>query len=141
MKVYCAVSVRGNRDAIELGRAVVGALRAAGHEILTEHLFKADPGDEQLSAKDVFGRDMAWLGSADALVADVSGSSYGVGFEVGYTLALGNVPVVLYCSESREPFVSKMALGSTTGVVVCDAARPDEAAARVMAEFDSRFDS
>jgi hypothetical protein len=34
----------------------------------------------------VFSRDLDWLESAGAIVAEASGSSYGVGFEVGYVL-------------------------------------------------------
>ena len=71
MRVYCACSVRGDRSALALGQAVVAALKTAGHDVLTEHLFREDPGDEALDAKAVYERDMAWLGSADALVADV----------------------------------------------------------------------
>ena len=66
-----------------------------------------------------------------------SGSSFGVGYEVGHTAATGKIPVVLYCTQEREPFVSKMALGSPTGVVVCDAAEPAAAAARVLAALKS----
>lgn len=64
-------------------------LHAYGHDVLTAHLLQDDVEAQEgsLSEREVYERDIAWLNACDALIADASGSSYGVGFEVGYVLA------------------------------------------------------
>ena len=54
-----------------------------GHRVLTRHLLAgdADGGEARLTEREVFERDLRWLESADVLIAEASGSSYGVGFE------------------------------------------------------------
>ena len=55
---------------------------------------------------EVFRRDLEWLTACDVLVAEASGSSYGVGFEVGYVLgraqASGQRVVLLYDTARRD---------------------------------------
>jgi hypothetical protein len=59
-------------------------------------------------------RDLAWLESADAVVAETSGSSYGVGFEVGYTMGraaqFGQRVLVLF-DAARRGKVSRLISG------------------------------
>ena len=88
MKIYLACTVRGDRGAIDGLRALAGALEAAGHELLTTHLLADDVegAESRLTEREVYDRDVAWLDACDVLVADASGSSFGVGFEVGYIL-------------------------------------------------------
>ena len=56
--------------------------------MLTWHLLADDveAAESRLSEEDVYRRDLDWLSRCDVLVAEASGSSYGVGFEVGYIL-------------------------------------------------------
>ena len=58
---------------------------------------------------------MRWLADADLLVAEASGSSYGVGFEVGYVLGRSDLThqrVVLLYDQARRPFVSRLIGGN-----------------------------
>jgi nucleoside 2-deoxyribosyltransferase len=88
MKIYLACTVRGDRGAIAGLRSLVSALEAGGHTILTKHLLDDDVerAESALTERAVYERDIMWLESCDVLVADASGSSFGVGFEVGYVL-------------------------------------------------------
>src|SRR5258708_6600232 len=88
MKVYLACTVRGDRGGVAAGRAICERLQHHGHEVLTTHLLADDVemAESSLSETDVYRRDLQWLTSCDVLVAEASGSSYGVGFEVGYVL-------------------------------------------------------
>jgi hypothetical protein len=68
---------------------------------------------------DVFRRDLDWLSQCDALVAEASGSSYGVGFEVGYILGRARETgqrVWLVYDANRQQAVSRLIKGN------CDAA-------------------
>ena len=117
MKIYLACTVRGDRGGVLAGRAICERLQRHGHEVLTTHLLadNVEGAESQLTERDVFRRDLAWLTACDVLVAEASGSSYGVGFEVGYVL--GRAPdtgqrVVLLYQASRRDQVSRLITGN-----------------------------
>jgi hypothetical protein len=63
----------------------------------------------------VFQRDLEWLTSCDVLVAEASGSSYGVGFEVGYVLGRAQTTgqrVILLYDTARRDKVSRLITGN-----------------------------
>jgi 2'-deoxynucleoside 5'-phosphate N-hydrolase len=120
MTVYLACTVRGDRGGVLAGRAVCERLVALGHDVLTTHLLADDVNDAEskLSEADVYRRDLEWLSRCDVLVAEASGSSYGVGFEVGFVLgraAVSGQRVVLVYDTARRDAVSRLITGN------CDA--------------------
>jgi nucleoside 2-deoxyribosyltransferase len=120
MTIYLACTVRGDRGGVLAGRAVCERLIALGHDVLTTHLLADDVNEAEstLSEADVYRRDLEWLSRCDVLVAEASGSSYGVGFEVGYVLGRAGVSgqrVVLLYDTARHSSVSRLITGN------CDA--------------------
>ena len=116
LRIYLACTVRGDRGAVSAAREVKTSLERHGHTVLTAHLLDDDveAAENRLSEAEVFARDMAWLNGCDALIAEASGSSFGVGFEVGYVLArsrdTGQRVYVLY-EASRQPSISRLIPG------------------------------
>ena len=116
MRIYLACTVRGDRGTIATARHIHDCLVGLGHDVLTAHLLDddVDTAERQLRDTEVFARDLAWLESADAVVAETSGSSYGVGFEVGYTMGraaqFGQRVVVLF-DAARRGKVSRLISG------------------------------
>ena len=117
MNVYLACTVRGDRGALAAARVIALAIGDAGHRVLTSHLLEddADGAEARLTEREVFERDMAWLAEADMLIAEASGSSFGVGFELGYFLAhaSGNRRALLLYDVARREKVSRLALGNS----------------------------
>jgi nucleoside 2-deoxyribosyltransferase len=117
MNIYLACTVRGDRGAIETTRALADAIESMGHTVLTRHLLcdEADTEEGQLSERAVFERDLEWLDEADVLIAEASGSSYGVGFEVGYVIGrateTGQRVLLLYDASQRSK-VSRLIVGN-----------------------------
>ncbi len=117
MVIYLACTVRGDRGAVAAARVLADWFEAAGHTVLTRHLLEdnVEQAESALTERQIFERDMAWLHAADLLVAEASGSSYGVGFEVGYVLGraerTGQRVLLLY-SEARRPAVSRLIAGN-----------------------------
>ena len=117
MTIYLACTVRGDRGGVAAGRAICERLEHHGHVVQTTHLLadNVETAESQLTERDVFRRDMAWLTACDVLVAEASGSSYGVGFEVGYVLgrarASGQRVVLLYDAARRDK-VSRLITGN-----------------------------
>jgi nucleoside 2-deoxyribosyltransferase len=117
VNIYLACTVRGDRGGIAAGRAICERLQQSGHQVLTTHLLADDVDDAEakLTEEDVYRRDLEWLTSCDVLVAEASGSSYGVGFEVGYVLgraqATGQQVVLLY-DRARRHAISRLITGN-----------------------------
>ena len=120
MRIYLACTVRGDRGGVLAGRVIAERLEALGHEVLTSHLLDDDVerAEAALTELDIFERDIRWLSECDVLVAEASGSSYGVGFEVGYVL--GRAPetrqrVVLVYDQARRGAISRLIVGNHDG--------------------------
>lgn len=117
MTIYLACTVRGDRGGVLAGRAICERLLAHGHDVLTTHLLADDvnEAEAELAEADVYRRDLAWLSGCDVLIAEASGSSYGVGFEVGYVLGRAGVSgqhVVLVYAQARRDHVSRLITGN-----------------------------
>jgi len=116
VRVYLACTVRGSRGGLEAARAAAARLRVHGHEVLTGHLLAdaVDDAEAALSECQVFARDQRWLDECDVLVAEASGSTYGVGFEVGYVT--GRAPltgqrVIVLFDHARGSAISRLVSG------------------------------
>ena len=111
MNIYFACSITGGREFEAVYQQLAAALLADGHSVPTAHL--ADPGVVQLEAVvpagEVYERDVAWIRAADALIAEVSVPSHGVGYEVAYALQAGK-RVLCLAQAGRK--VSKMITGN-----------------------------
>jgi len=96
MKIYFSCSIRGARPDPETIPRLIGHLKGRG-TVLTEHIGDVLEGDElDISDEEIFLRDVAWLGEADVLVAEVTAPSLGVGYEIGIAEALGKPVLCLY---------------------------------------------
>jgi nucleoside 2-deoxyribosyltransferase len=115
--IYLACTVRGDRGAVAGLRAVADALETDGHTILTKHLLddNVEGSEATLTERAVYERDLAWLESCDVLIADASGSSFGVGFEVGYVLGRSDRTdqrVVMTYRADRRDAISRLIVGN-----------------------------
>lgn len=116
--IYLACTVRGDRRALAAARALAEKLESAGHTVLTKHLLEDDVEglESALTEREVFERDLRLLETADLLVAEASGSSYGVGFEVGYVLGRAGQTgqrVLLLFDRDRHGAVSRLISGNS----------------------------
>ena len=111
MNIYFACSITGGREFESVYQSIVRFLMEAAHEVPTAHLAESNtPALEALIVpSEVYARDVAWIRKCDVLVAEVSVPSHGVGYEIGFALALGKRVLALY-REDRK--VSKMITGN-----------------------------
>ena len=102
MKIYFAGSIRGGRTNAAIYRAMVEYLSSFG-KVLTEHvgdMSLSEAGEDGPNDRYIYERDMAWLEASDFLVAEVSLPSLGVGYEVGYAVAMKKPVLCLYQPQS-----------------------------------------
>ncbi len=112
MKLYFSCSLTGGRQDQPVYAALVAHLAAQGHDVLTAHLATPEVMDAEkvVAPEAVYQRDMAWVEACEAMIAEVSTPSHGVGYEIAYALDRGKP--VLCCYRAGVP-VSKMILGNT----------------------------
>lgn len=134
MKVYFACSITGGRQDEAVYSQLVQALLAAGHEVPTAAI--AGAGYRSLEghhdAVEVYTRDVAWIEESDALIAEVTTPSHGVGYEISYALERGKPVLCLY----REGVaVSKMLTGNTMPGIQVKAYADVEGGIEIVKEF------
>jgi hypothetical protein len=111
MNLYFSCSLTGGREDEVVYGAIVDHLLADGHEVPTAHLARPEVMvlEQIVDPREVFERDIAWLASCDAVIAEISTPSHGVGYEIAFALSLGKP--VFCCHRSGVP-VSKMITGN-----------------------------
>ncbi len=133
MNIYFSCSLTGGREDQAVYERLVDDLLQSGHTVPTAHLAQSDVMDLERTVvpADIYLRDMAWIEACDAVVAEVSTPSHGVGYEIAAALGLGK-PVL--CCYRRGAVVSKMITGNhTDGLQVEAYDDPDHAVAVVKA--------
>jgi nucleoside 2-deoxyribosyltransferase len=112
MNIYFSCSITGGRRDQAIYQHIVEHLAAQGHEVPTAHLSRADILDEEqvIDPQVVFKRDVNWVQECNAMVAEVSTPSHGVGYEIALALCLDK-PV--FCCFREGVKVSKMLTGNT----------------------------
>ncbi len=111
MNIYFSCSITGGRQDQEAYAAIVEYLLQQGHEVPTAHLSQPDIMDLEkvVTPLDIYQRDVNWVMGCEALIAEVSTPSHGVGYEI----ALANYlqKPVLCCYRSGKA-ISKMISGN-----------------------------
>ncbi len=112
MNIYFSCSITGGRDDQSAYRSIVDALLSTGHIVPTAVLADEDVLDYErsISAEEIYSRDIHWLDECDAVVAEVSTPSHGVGYEIAYALLQGK-PVL--CGYRADKKISKMLEGNS----------------------------
>lgn len=139
MKIYFACAIVGGRQDEAIYQHLVRALLADGHEVPTA--INASPSWQQLEgladAREVYRRDTSWIDECQALIAEVSTPSHGVGYEISYALDRGMPALCIYRRGVR---VSKMLAGNTMpGMTVADYGDIDEGI-KIMRGFLDKID-
>ena len=96
MEIYFAGSIRGAKADKSRFKRFIEHLSGHG-KVLTEHSFDYDyPQEIKKDDYEIYELDTGWLKDADALVAEVSSPSLGVGYEIGRVEAMGKPILCLY---------------------------------------------
>ncbi len=86
MKVYFSAAIRGDRKKVDVFKHIVKTLKELGHTVLTEHIVHDNPVELEtnpnITPQYIYERDVnRWIQECDVMIAEVSGHSFGVGFE------------------------------------------------------------
>ena len=84
--------------------------------MLTEHVGSEslqDLGENKLTDIEIYQRDMDWLESADAVIAEVTTPSLGVGYELGVAEKRNKPILCLFDQRNQEQCLSAMLSGNS----------------------------
>jgi nucleoside 2-deoxyribosyltransferase len=117
MNIYFSCPITGGRDYQPIFEIMVEHLLSREHEVPTEHLARPEVLSLESVAdpEEVYQRDISWIKECDAVIAEVSIPSHGVGYEIAYALSIDKP--VLCCSRRGVP-VSKMITGNDSPSLV-----------------------
>ena len=117
MKIYFAASIRGGRKDQNKYNELIQFL-SSKVEVLTEHVGDSSleqTGEQNLSDKEIYQRDLEWLESADVIaevIAEVTNPSLGVGYELGIAEKLGKPVLCLFDDSDHNRNLSAMISGN-----------------------------
>jgi nucleoside 2-deoxyribosyltransferase len=134
MNIYFACSITGGREFEPTYRAITTALLRDGHQVPTAHLADSNVKvfEELVNPLDVYTRDTAWIRACEALVAEVSTPSHGVGYEIAYALNLGK-PVLCVYHEGQP--ISKMLTGNSEAAISVMSYGDDQEVVKIIRSF------
>jgi nucleoside 2-deoxyribosyltransferase len=114
MDVYFAGSIRGGQSDVDLYAELIELLAEYG-TVLTEHVGNEAVQEAESQAgmtdSDIHEQDLRWLRQADAIVAEVTTPSLGVGYELGRAVELGT-PIRCLYRPTGDNDLSAMIRGS-----------------------------
>jgi nucleoside 2-deoxyribosyltransferase len=134
MNIYFACSITGGREYEAIYQDLIAAMLADGHEIPTAHLAASTVMELEaiVSPGEVYDRDVSWIQNADAVIAEVSVPSHGVGYEIGFALNAGK-RVLCLLHQGRK--VSKMISGNPHPNLMLKIYQDNQEAINLMQEF------
>lgn len=95
-QVYFCGSIRGGRSDRDIYAQLIEHISKYA-VVLTEHI--GDPNvnaDHELSDQKIHDRDIKWLQDSDLIIAEVTQTSLGVGYEIGRAIEMGKPIICLY---------------------------------------------
>ena len=115
MIVYCAGAIKGDTSYQKYLKEIIIHLSSLEHTPLSE-LNENFKSAIPLTDKEIFKRDLKWLEQSKIMIAEISGASLGVGFEISYALYELKIPVLaLY--NSKVESISAMISGCTSKLI------------------------
>ena len=109
MIIYCAGAIRGDTTFQNNFLEVINFLVGKGHTVLAE-LNEKFTSSIPLTDKQIYTRDIKWIEGSQMMVAEISGPSLGVGFEIAYALFQKKIPVLAVVTKEVEK-ISAMLTG------------------------------
>jgi nucleoside 2-deoxyribosyltransferase len=111
MKIYFAGSIRGGEPDREWFQQLIAYIKQYG-QVMTEHSFDFSYEDE-IKKDDtwIYNTDMGWLRESDAVIAEVTAPSLGVGYEIAKAEEWG-IPILLLYRDTPARMPSAMLNGN-----------------------------
>ena len=136
MIIYCAGPIRGNTTYQENYSEIARIVESLGHTALSEKSTKFS-SSIPLNDKQVYTRDIKWIDGSKIMIAEISGPSLGVGFEIAYAIFQRKLPVLaIYSSEDQN--ISAMIAGCDSPLLTIEKYRNEEEMKKIIKVYISK---
>lgn len=90
---------------------IIEKLKNQGHTVVSEHVASEvlEETEAKITDEEICKNDLGYIDSCECLVAEVTISSIGVGYEIGYAVSKGKRVLCIYREETN---VSAMVRGN-----------------------------
>lgn len=119
MKMYFAGSIRAGREDADIYNELVTHLKKYG-KVLTEAVGdKTLPisGEDGMTDQQIHDRDLKWILECDAMIAEISAVSHGVGYEIGRAVE-HKKPILCLYKKKEGKLISAMINGCPSLVII-----------------------
>ncbi len=99
MIIYCAGPIKGDTTFQKFYLEIINFVESEGHTPLAELGGEFSPTNP-LTDKQIFIRDLKWIDGSKIMIAEISGPSLGVGFEVAYAVYQKKIPVLALANNT-----------------------------------------
>ncbi len=138
MIIYCAGPIRGDATYQQFYKKIIDFVESLGHTVLTELSSKFN-STVPLTDKQTYKRDLKWVDGSKIMIAEVSGPSLGVGFEISYAIFQRKLPVLaIHSSEVQN--ISAMISGCDSPLLTIEKYRDEEEMKRIIKVYISKHD-
>jgi 2'-deoxynucleoside 5'-phosphate N-hydrolase len=134
MIVYCAISIRGEKTYQSFFLEIIGHINSLGHTALSELNADFKPA-APLTDSEIFARDIKWIDKSKVLIAEISGASTGVGFEIAYALYKKKIPVLALANAEAGSNVSAMINGCNSQLITIKRYGDSEGLKKAISDF------
>jgi len=115
MIIYCAGPIKGDTTFQKFYLEIIDFIESEGHTPLTE-LIAELPSANPLTDKQIYKRDIKWIDGSKMMIAEISGPSLGVGFEIAYAIHHKKMPVLALVNQTAKN-VSAMITGCDSNLL------------------------
>ena len=137
MIIYCAGPIRGDITYQKSYINMIDFIESEGHTVLAEFSEKFSSA-LPLTDKQTYKRDLKWIDGSKLMIAEISGPSLGVGFEIAYAIFQRKLPVLAVCNSSVQ-YISAMISGCDSPLLTVRKYRDDDEMKRIITNFISKF--
>jgi hypothetical protein len=99
MIIYCAGPIKGDTTFQKIYLEIINFVESEGHTPLAELSAEFTPTNP-LTDKQIYTRDLKWIDGSKMMIAEISGPSLGVGFEIAYAVYQKKIPVLALANNT-----------------------------------------
>jgi len=137
MIIYCAGPIRGDVTYQKYFTKVIDYIEGLGHSVLSEFSHKFS-STIPLTDKQTYKRDLKWIDGSKLMIAEISGPSLGVGFEIAYALFQRKLPVLAICNSEVQN-ISSMLTGCDSTLLTIQKYRDEDDMKKIVKNYISKF--
>lgn len=137
MIVYCAAPIKGDQKFHNYCLDIISHVNSLGHTALSE-LNSGFKPVAPLTDSEIFSRDTKWIDKSQVVIAEISGASLGVGFEIAYSMYKKKLPVLALVNSGAEN-VSSMITGCSSELLMLQKYSDTEDLKKIITSFLKKF--